>query len=32
VALLLQRSGYTNFKVLKGGFDAWKSAGGATEK
>jgi rhodanese-related sulfurtransferase len=32
VALALHNAGYTNVKILKGGFDAWKAVGGATEK
>jgi rhodanese-related sulfurtransferase len=28
----LHNDGYTNVKILHGGYDAWKNAGGAVEE
>jgi rhodanese-related sulfurtransferase len=32
VARTLHNSGYTNMKILHGGYDAWKAAGGQVEE
>jgi rhodanese-related sulfurtransferase len=31
VAFLLRSNGYTNYRILKGGLDAWTAAGGPVE-